>query len=166
MLKNKLSRIEILLESLGIDSESFLGFIEWALTEQLVRVLSQSLPNESFYISQDALKKFRNLLKSKTGRNWSVEDLNALFAAVKLTNEKHFREPITYGEYLRLLWNTPHKCVYCGLEPPQVKLHIDHIRPASLGGNSKFPNLQFLCSTCNLKKSNKLEEELPWLNLQ
>ena len=38
----------------------------------------------------------------------------------------------------------------------ELKAHIDHIIPISKGGNSKPTNLQVLCRTCNLKKSNKI----------
>jgi 5-methylcytosine-specific restriction endonuclease McrA len=41
---------------------------------------------------------------------------------------------------------------------------VDHVFPASRGGGSKFENLQFLCADCNLRKSNKLEQEDLWLN--
>lgn len=36
--------------------------------------------------------------------------------------------------------------------------HIDHIIPFSLGGRNHIDNYQLLCRTCNLKKSNKVEE--------
>lgn len=41
-------------------------------------------------------------------------------------------------------WNTPDKA------------HIDHIIPVSKGGNSELDNLQLLCRTCNLSKSDKI----------
>jgi 5-methylcytosine-specific restriction endonuclease McrA len=36
------------------------------------------------------------------------------------------------------------------------KAHIDHVVPISHGGNSEPSNLQVLCRTCNLSKSNKI----------
>jgi CRISPR/Cas system Type II protein with McrA/HNH and RuvC-like nuclease domain len=50
------------------------------------------------------------------------------------------------------------RCVYCGTV--EGKFHIDHIKPISKGGDNSFDNLQFLCETCNLKKSNKYNEAL------
>ena len=48
------------------------------------------------------------------------------------------------------------KCLCCGQQPPDVVLHVDHIKP-----RSKYPeleldinNLQILCKDCNLGKSN------------
>jgi Restriction endonuclease len=47
------------------------------------------------------------------------------------------------------------KCMCCGRKPPEVEIHVDHIKP-----RSKFPalsldfnNLQVLCKECNLGKS-------------
>lgn len=47
-------------------------------------------------------------------------------------------------------------CKLCGRSPIDgVKLHVDHIRPYSLGGTTIFENLQALCEDCNIGKSNK-----------
>jgi HNH endonuclease len=49
------------------------------------------------------------------------------------------------------------KCVSCGRSPakdPNVELHVDHIKPWSKGGETVLENLQTLCATCNLGKSN------------
>lgn len=164
---NGLDRIEILLNALGIDTSSFYSFMQWALSEQLVCYLIQGNKKVHDYFTQrDGLKLFRNNLIYKTKRNWSISDLNKLFEAVKKRTKENFREPIEYSEYLKLLWTAEHKCAKCGRKPPEVKLHIDHIEPVSLGGSSKRPNLQFLCEECNLKKSNKLEGGKPWLDLE
>ena len=50
-----------------------------------------------------------------------------------------------------------YKCVICGRSPVthSVDLHVDHIKPYSLGGETFLENLQTLCSDCNLGKSNK-----------
>ena len=49
------------------------------------------------------------------------------------------------------------QCQCCGAKPPNVVLHVDHIKP-----RSKFPNLalrldnlQILCEDCNLGKRNR-----------
>ena len=144
-------RIEILLNSLGIDKNSFSEFIEWALSEQLVREMSKEINSDKYSNNFEALKNFRNLLKYKTQRDWSTGDLNKIFEAVKVKFKIHFRDNIQYGDYLKLLWNNEHVCKECGKEPPEIKLHIDHIIPVSLGGKSDSKNLQFLCSECNLK---------------
>lgn len=48
-------------------------------------------------------------------------------------------------------------CVQCGASPSKdqtTKLHVDHIKPWSNGGQTEFSNLQTLCAKCNLGKSN------------
>ncbi|MFH1654455.1 MAG: HNH endonuclease [Pseudomonadota bacterium] len=45
-------------------------------------------------------------------------------------------------------------CVQCGMRPPSVELHIDHIKPWSKGGKTEMKNLQTLCSKCNIGKSD------------
>ena len=159
------TRIKTLLNSLGIDENSFLEFIEWALSEQIVREIAKEIDSIKYFDNLGSLKEFRKILKHKTQRDWSIDDLNKIFEAVKVKFKIHFRDNIQYGDYLKLLWNNEHVCKECGKEPPEIKLHIDHIIPVSLGGKSDSKNLQFLCSECNLKKKNKLKGGKPWLNL-
>ena len=48
-------------------------------------------------------------------------------------------------------------CRMCGASPakdPAVTLHVDHIVPWSKGGETVLANLQTLCATCNIGKSN------------
>jgi hypothetical protein len=52
-------------------------------------------------------------------------------------------------------------CKMCGDSPlknPDTVLHVDHIFPWSLGGESVEENLQTLCAKCNIGKSNELFE--------
>lgn len=160
-------RVGLLLRCLGIDAGSFYSFVEWALDEQLVSALAQeAVVPRGLFSEQDGLKQFRDILRARSQRDWSNNDLKLLYNAVKSRYEKHYRDPVTYGDYLKLLWTKPQRCAQCGAEPPSVELHIDHVVPASLGGSSEAHNLQFLCAKCNLKKSNKLEGGHAWLNLR
>lgn len=59
----------------------------------------------------------------------------------------------------RVLKRDNFTCVSCGSSPtlsPGLVLHVDHIAPWSLGGETKEGNLQTLCEKCNLGKSNVL----------
>jgi hypothetical protein len=50
-------------------------------------------------------------------------------------------------------------CKMCGTSPAKnadVVLHVDHIIPYSKGGETLEENLQTLCMTCNIGKSNVL----------
>lgn len=48
-----------------------------------------------------------------------------------------------------------YECAKCG---STERLEIDHIIPVSRGGGNEYGNLQVLCKTCNLKKSNKINQ--------
>ena len=53
-------------------------------------------------------------------------------------------------------------CRHCGKSPaqePNVILHVDHIVPWSEGGETSLANIQTLCQSCNLGKSNLEETE-------
>ena len=165
--KRKIERVITLLGTLGIEPNSFLDTLDWALSEQLIHYLSQDRNKINSMISQpNGFKLFRNDLIHITRRKWSIADLNSIFYAVKQNCETQYRKPIQYGDYLKLLWTAEHVCAKCNKAPPDVILHIDHIIPASLGGSSKRENLQFLCAEHNLQKSNKLEEGRTWLDLK
>ena len=49
------------------------------------------------------------------------------------------------------------KCKDTRQTKPELKFHIDHIIPWSLGGKTELENLRLLCSECNLKKNNKID---------
>ena len=108
----------------------------------------------------------KKIIISKFGK-WST----CLKEFVKWANNKNFnnthsnynikhktaREPsksLRYDVFKR----DGYKCVICGQSPannPKIELHVDHITPYSLGGETILENLQTLCSDCNLGKSNK-----------
>lgn len=46
------------------------------------------------------------------------------------------------------------RCAHCGTDKT---LEIDHILPRSIGGLDSLDNLQLLCRTCNLNKSNGVD---------
>ena len=47
-------------------------------------------------------------------------------------------------------------CQYCG---SREELTFDHVIPRSRGGRTTWENVVAACSTCNLKKGNRLPEE-------
>ena len=63
------------------------------------------------------------------------------------------RDPIP-SDVRMLVWaRDGGACVTCGAKE---KLHYDHIIPVAKGGGSMVENIQILCETCNLKKSDKI----------
>jgi 5-methylcytosine-specific restriction endonuclease McrA len=57
----------------------------------------------------------------------------------------------------RLLKEKGYKCARCGAT---TDLDIDHIMPRSAGGSSRLENLQFLCRSCHVKKTDEDEEAM------
>ncbi len=47
-----------------------------------------------------------------------------------------------------------HTCRYCGASAPDVKLQVDHVVPATLGGTDDPTNLVAACVDCNAGKSS------------
>lgn len=58
--------------------------------------------------------------------------------------------------------NDPQAC--CALCGSNEQLEIDHIIPISRGGLDDSTNMQWLCSSCNKAKSNKLYLRNHYLN--
>ena len=159
----------ILVHALGIDENDLLDYLNWCLLEHLVTTFSSNKEwIAKLRVANDGMAQFKKEVELRTRLKWDVENIAKLYARVLQANEKHYRQPITYEELLRLLINSPLKCANreCGKAPPEVKLHIDHIFPASRGGSSKFENLRFLCEKCNLTKSAKLERSKIWISLE
>jgi len=50
------------------------------------------------------------------------------------------------------------KCQYCGTE--SGKLTLDHVVPRSRGGDSIWENVVTSCAPCNLRKGNRMLEEV------
>lgn len=53
--------------------------------------------------------------------------------------------------YLLNIYNN--RCAKCS---SKHRLEVDHIIPITRGGGNNLENLQILCKTCNVRKSNKL----------
>jgi len=70
-------------------------------------------------------------------------------------NKKN-RKPIGVKLRFRVFNRDNFTCRYCGESAPKVKLHVDHIKPISKGGNNSFNNLITACQDCNLGKSNSI----------
>jgi 5-methylcytosine-specific restriction endonuclease McrA len=157
----------LLVHGLGIDENDLLDYLNWCLLEHLVTVFSSNREwVKNLRSAPDGMAQFKKEVERRTRSKWDVENIAKLYKRVIQATEKHYRQPITNEELLRLLINAPLKCAKCGKTPPEVKLHIDHIFPASKGGNSKFENLRYLCEKCNLSKSAKLERSDIWLKLE
>lgn len=52
----------------------------------------------------------------------------------------------------KVLSRDAYACRYCGAKAPDVKLHVDHVIPFSIGGSTTIENLATACEDCNLGK--------------
>lgn len=52
-----------------------------------------------------------------------------------------------------------HACRYCGATAPDVKLHVDHVIPTTLGGTDDPTNLVAACAPCNTGKASTSPDE-------
>ncbi|MGH6850309.1 MAG: HNH endonuclease [Methylocella sp.] len=76
-----------------------------------------------------------------------------LEAAIEFQKSGPKRDPIP-EEVKLLVWaRDGGSCVRCG---SKQELHFDHIIPVAKGGGNSEANIQILCQTCNLKKSDKI----------
>jgi len=66
------------------------------------------------------------------------------------------KRPIPVKLRFHILERDSHRCAYCGATAPEVKLHVDHIVPADLGGTEEEDNLVTACSDCNVGKHTRL----------
>lgn len=59
---------------------------------------------------------------------------------------------------IRVLDTYGSRCMCCGNYPPDVVIHVDHIKPISIFPELalEFDNCQVLCENCNRGKSNKI----------
>jgi len=67
------------------------------------------------------------------------------------------RRDVSERQRFRILLRDGFRCMSCGASPlrePGVELHVDHIVPWSVGGETSDDNLEAKCSGCNLGKGN------------
>ena len=62
------------------------------------------------------------------------------------------KDPISDSLYFKVMKEGKQRCALCGATRDKRMLHVDHIIPRSIGGNTEYENLQVLCIKCNLAK--------------
>jgi hypothetical protein len=78
-----------------------------------------------------------------------IETIERVISQIGITK----RTPIPEVVKLFVWKRDEGKCVRCG---STKDLHFDHIIPVSKGGGSTEENIQILCQSCNLKKSDNI----------
>lgn len=100
-------------------------------------------------------KKIAEKIKERKRRR-DLERLveQELIDSGELFGEKSHKRPPIPRDVVDAVWRRDGgRCVYCG---STQNLQLDHIIPFSKGGDTCLENLQLLCRSCNIKKSNKI----------
>lgn len=95
----------------------------------------------------------------KTAR-WRHKNLERARESVRRYQARKFGSQIGEVDY-RVIWARDNGlCHICGTEVAPNDVHYDHIIPLSRGGSHSMENIAVAHSTCNLRKNDKLMEEL------
>lgn len=134
--------------------------LDIALPEPKLGALGHRTGLVAFSTLPDDYRVQLNPLLPPPGRPAIVEAQVSLSAEPRTTPETD-RRYIPRLLRRRVLERDGFACRSCGKTRPEVSLHIDHVRPFSLGGGSVEQNLQVLCASCNLRKGNKVFGPVP-----
>jgi len=114
---------------------------------------------KSAYLS-DPEKRRHAHSKSALWRSMHPEAVNSS-KAKRRANKRASTGSHTRKEIDALLVVQAHCCANCEDDLRKVKRHLDHWMPLILGGSNGIENLQWLCATCNTRKSKK--DPINWL---
>lgn len=110
-------------------------------------------------LKQAALEEEKRKIAEKIKERKRRRDLEKLVEqelidSGELYEEKSHERPPIPRDVVDAVWRRDGgRCVYCG---STQNLQLDHIIPFSKGGDTCLANLQLLCRSCNIKKSNKI----------
>lgn len=99
--------------------------------------------------TEDGMSEFLKYMESKfyiMPNRYSIESIWNFFSRKKVMS----RNKTIIKKFRNANRNTI--CSHCGTT--KGDFHVDHIVPLSKGGLDTIENLQYLCETCNLEKSN------------
>jgi hypothetical protein len=71
------------------------------------------------------------------------------------------RQPVSKRQRFEVFKRDHFTCQYCGAQPPDVVLVVDHILPVCQGGESSVDNLTTSCEMCNQGKAGKPLSHVP-----
>ncbi|MEO5944410.1 MAG: HNH endonuclease [Ferruginibacter sp.] len=110
----------------------------------------QKIKDEKDKVKKILLEKERKKQIQKDALTELIEDG---LIATQFSSLDGKREAIPQ-DVMDKVWNRDMgRCVQCG---SQENLEFDHIIPFSKGGATTYRNLQILCKSCNINKSNKI----------
>ncbi|MEO8611766.1 MAG: HNH endonuclease [Chloroflexota bacterium] len=135
--------------------ENYLSYLQ---DEDILPQLNELVAKEVFHILFSDRKVLRNF-----GTHASYQILNSApqFYPNKFTDMGYLkRAKIPQWAKDAIFHRDKGRCVQCGSDLTRLinlrnGLHFDHITALAKGGMNDVTNLQLLCETCNLKKSDK-----------
>lgn len=140
----------------GLFSVEYLlkGLVSVLKDERACRLVSAEEFRE-YYTSKKRGLYLSNLVKSKTNRIWSEEELLDLDSILVSIYGQHDRKPIRLEDKLVLL-TKPYICAHHDCQASE-DLEIDHRIPVKRGGSSRWSNLQWLCRKHNREKGARIQ---------
>ncbi len=105
----------------------------------------------------EAFEKFIREPKKKQVYKQAPDGGKVKQICIKPKRRHRTNRRVTYYMRYKILCRDNHACRSCGRSPASergVKLHIDHIKPWSKGGETTIDNLQVLCEACNFGKGS------------
>ena len=101
-------------------------------------------------------------LRRESVNKWRLK--NKDYDAVRSRNRRALKKGAggthTKADIRQIFFEQKGLCGLCEMKLDADNFHVDHWKPLSKGGSNDKSNLKLLHPTCNLKKSNKLPEEL------
>lgn len=98
---------------------------------------------------------------------WRRSDPDKTRLRDRLSHLKHRTKRLAFNKQWAIK-NKEHRrqfiCYYCNDQYSSDRLHIDHVIPVSKGGKHSSDNICKSCDSCNLKKRNKDNSELSFLD--
>jgi 5-methylcytosine-specific restriction endonuclease McrA len=106
----------------------------------------------NYYICSNENKLIKDGVQNKN----YIYDFDKFIKSQIKKNPKNERSILTKSIKLEVFKKNNYKCVFCGIGKEETSLEIDHIIPHSKGGSDELDNLQTICKSCNLSKSNRI----------
>ena len=114
----------------------------------------------SLWSWQDSVKAvFLDRVNIVSSYNVKVRSPSVELELPSVVSLKDYIKPPEWPAFTRfnLFLRDRFSCQYCG---SKENLTFDHLVPKSLGGKTTWRNVITACSSCNLKKSNRLYQEV------
>lgn len=144
------AKVESLASNIGQYSK------DWREAETIKEEEERKAIRSAFLLRQEVKEKEnlrQSILEKQRKRELEKVVTQELINEGELFPESNKRPPIPKAVVDALWSRDKGQCVYCA---SSENIHIDHIIPFSKGGSSSIENLQLLCQSCNLIKSDKI----------